>query len=1136
MVVGKRLSVILALGSLSFLVAVPAFSQKENEQGSAKKAEAKSNASPNTAEVVLKTLPRPKKDALPASKLSLEFVKHERLALVGNSTGERMNLFGFFEAALHQGFPKQELIVRNFCRPADELALRQRASDYTKLDDPLYAYNPDTFLCFFGYNESFAGKDGVEKYKADYLKYLDEITKKYPRDDAGSPPRFVLISPIAFENTGDEHLPDGKEINTNLKLYAAATAEVAKERGLAYVDILDPTLAVFQAAVGKNYTINGCHVNEAGDRAVATALYQGLFGTVPNLGGSAFEKIRAIVNDKSWVHLQDYRMLNGWYVYGGRRTWDTETFPKEYVKIRNMAAVRDEYLWNLAQGKDIPARPDDSQTGELFTPPTRFGAPDQIQGKRSETELFYLEPDAFIKTCKVPDGFEVKLFADEKQFPEIAKPVQMTFDAKGRLWISTMPSYPQWKPGDPKPSDKIVILEDTDNDGRADKRTVFYDQLHCPTGFEFYNGGVIVVSQPRLLFLKDTNGDDVADQVTEILDGFATEDTHHTVGAFEWSHGGYLKMLEGVSMSTTVETPWGPLRNYGSSGCYTLDPHSEKISHYVTPGYGNPWCYVFNEWGQGIVGDGTGAAQHWDTLLSGAQFQGRQGIAATINPEGMRPVCGSDLLRTRQFPDELQNKFIFACVINMNGLTIFDFGEDGSGYKGTRMKMKDADGKPVKDKDGKDVPFDLLSSTHRHFRPVDPQVGPDGAIWFGDWANALIGHMQYSQRDPNRNHDLGRIYRLVNTKKPLLQPVLQHGKSVAELLDQLKEYENRTRYRARRELWARPLTEVKPAVEKWVAELKPTEPDYDRLICEGLWVLQGHRAVTLDLLNKALALSSPNARAAAVKIAVDERESLRDAVEILKKYAVDESPRVRIEAVRGLSFYKKADATDAVLAAAKLPSDMWLKYVLNCTLGATESAWTGRYVAKKIGQDDKELAKMLDEIIKGSKTIGLAVPYLKILLGANDASAEERNKAMAALASMKGNADRGKAIFRNATCISCHKVFGEGASYGPDMMGVGKRWNKAKIIESIIDPNAEIDKKYVTLQIVTSAGKTIQGLLVSEDEKEVVIFDGKKPQKIAVADIDERNQLKQSSMPEGLAGTMAPNEFLDLVEFLSTLK
>ena len=125
-------------------------------------------------------------------------------------------------------------------------------------------------------------------------------------------------------------------------------------------------------------------------------------------------------------------MLNGWYVYGGRRTLDTETFPREYLKIRAMAAVRDRYVWDLAQGKS-PAPPDDSKTGELYVPPTRFGNPEQDYSEPEE--LRYLTPEESIATMKVPDGFEVQPFASEREFPELAKPDQLNFDNRGRLWV-----------------------------------------------------------------------------------------------------------------------------------------------------------------------------------------------------------------------------------------------------------------------------------------------------------------------------------------------------------------------------------------------------------------------------------------------------------------------------------------------------------------------------------------------------------------------------------------------------------------------------------------------------------------------------------------------------------------------------
>ncbi|MBL8811721.1 MAG: HEAT repeat domain-containing protein [Planctomycetaceae bacterium] len=1072
------------------------------------------------AQKLLATPARPKRPDLPPSTLPLKFLKGERVAFLGNSMAERMNLFGHFETLLHTRFPEQELIVRNFARPAEEVGVQQRSADYTALDDPQLAFGADTYLCFFGFNESYAGPDGIEKFKQQYNSYLDMIAKKYPRDETGAAPRFVLISPCAFENTGDPLLPDSTKINENLKLYSAAVAEVAKQRGLAFVDTFAASENLFAQKSGLQFTINGCHLNDEGDREVARLIDEALFGSASpaSFGSPGYEKLRAAINDKSWVHLQDYRMLNGWYVYGGRRTWDTETFPREYAKIRGMAEVRDRYVWDIAQGKKVADAPDDSKTGDLFTPTTRFGEPRQ---KYSEApELRYLTPQQLIEQTKVPKGFEIRLFADETMFPELAKPVQLNFDNKGRLWVSCMPTYPQWKPGDHKPDDRLIILEDTNQDGKADACKVFYDKLHCPTGFEFWNGGVIVVDQPRLLFLKDTDGDDKADLVVHLLDGWASDDTHHTCGAFEWNHGGKLHMLEGIATSTTLETPWGPHRSYGAGGAYVMDPRTMKIRQFSLPGQYNMWCYVFNGWGQGIVGDGTTANQAWDTPLSGAQFGGRTGLNFVFNNEGMRPALGSEFLMSRHFPDDVQGQFTYACVINMNGLPRFSLGDNGGGFSGARLK--NADGSPD----------DLIRSDDKHFRPADPQIGPDGALWFGDWANALIGHMQYSQRDPNRDHTRGRIYRLVYPDRPTVKPVTQFGKPVAEILEQLREYEWRTRYRARRELHGRPTEEVIPALTAWVAGLKKDDPEYDRLRTEALWIQQSHHRIDPGLLADVLACSTPEARAAAVHIVADERESIGDAAKMMMVAAKDQHPRVRTEAARGLSFFPTLEASETLLRMADFPEDYWVDYTVQHALGANESVWRGAFLGERFAGLNPRAGTIVQKLFAASASGAAALPHLQTLLAQQPKPEEERNKAMTALADLKGDVNRGREVFvRN--CTACHKVGnGDGREFGPNLAGVAKRMNKVKIVQSVIDPNAEVAEKYRSTLIVTVDGMPTAGLVVAENDQEVELFDGKAIRKIAKADIEERVIQKQSSMPEGVAGTVAPSEFVDLMEYL----
>lgn len=1076
---------------------------------------------------------------LPASKLPLEFVKRERVALVGNSLAERFSLFGNFEAYLHKQYAAQELIVRNFARPADEVANRQRSTDYTVIDDPLAAFGPDTMLCFFGFNESFAGPEGVEAYKANYEKYLDEMNGTYARGRDKKPLRFVLVSPIPFEQDGPGNtqpikfqLPEGTKENANLALYTKATAEVAEKRGVAFVDLYSALKPVFDQQTGLQYTINGVHQNEEGDERIGAALVAGLTGkSVEETAGDLkksdqFQHLVSAVVDKAWVHLQDYRMLNGWYVYGGRRTWDRETFPLEYAKIRRMAAARDNLVWELAKGERIPSAADDSKTGELYEPPTRFGINKYSEG--GEPKI--LTPEEDVQTFQVPEGFEVKLFASEGEFPQLAKPCQLNFDSKGRLWAACMPTYPQWKPGDPRPDDRLVIFEDTNNDGKADTAKSFYDKLHCPTGFEFWEGGVLVVDQPRLLWLKDSDGDDKADIVVHLFDGWATDDTHHTVGAWEFSHGGILHMLEGVAVSTTVETPWGPFRNKGTPGCYQLDPRNLKLRHFVTPGYGNPWCYVFNPWGQGFCGDGTTAAQHWDSPLSGAQFSSRRALDSLFDTEGMRPVVGTEFLFSRHFPDEVQGNFVYACVINMNGIPQFKIHEDGAGYRGARLKKLEGE---------KEVPDDLLSSTDKHFRPTDPQIGPDGALWFGDWSNPLIGHMQYSQRDPNRDHVHGRIYRLTYPQKPLLTPVTQEGKGIPDLLGQLSDPEPRVRSRARNEIHQRPQEEVLTAVAVWV----PSVTD-DRLMVEALWIQQSYHAVDEGLAAKCLQLPTGEARAATVRVLADEAVfgslSKERMVELIAGSVTDEHPRVRLEAVRALSFVPSLEAIELAWKCTTKPVDYWISYTLAHTVGALQPVWEPSLKDGELAKRNPEAAKYLADYGVASAPGTQAQGIIDRLLSART-NAKDKEAAFEQLGGMKGNAENGKALF-GRTCLNCHIVEGKGFEYGPNLSDVAKRLKFRDIIESIIDPNAKLDVKYQATLILTGEGKIHTGLVAAEDDDSVTLkvaaTVGKDVQtmKIEKSNIEERQILKQSSMPEGLAGAFSPLDFLDLLAYLKTLE
>src|SRR5262245_54790157 len=251
----------------------------------------------------------------------------------------------------------------------------------------------------------------------------------------------------------------------------------------------------------------------------------------------------------------------------------------------------------MAQGKDVPATIEDSNTGEFAKVETNFKGKIQITTPEEEQKSFTL-----------PEGYAINLFASEVEFPDLEDPVAMTFDAKGRLWVTTMPSYPMYLPGH-KPNDKVLILEDDNGDGKADRCKVFADGLHVPTGLELGDGGAYISQMPNLMFLKDLDGDDRADVRALIMHGFDTADSHHAMHAFTWDPGGALHWQEGTFHYSQVETPYGP-RRCNEAGIYRFEPQPLRFDVFVSYPFSKRWGPYFDRWGQNVVAVASGGVNY----------------------------------------------------------------------------------------------------------------------------------------------------------------------------------------------------------------------------------------------------------------------------------------------------------------------------------------------------------------------------------------------------------------------------------------------------------------------------------------------------------------------------------------------
>jgi glucose/arabinose dehydrogenase len=824
----------------------------------------------------------------------------DRLVILGNAFAERMQYFGHFETLLHSRYPDYELVVRDLGWSADEVANRPRSEGFRNHGHTLNDLKPDVVIACFGFNESFAGRAGLAKFEADLDQFVAETTRTDYNGTA--PPRLALVSPIAHEDLGRPGLPDGADRNEDLRLYTEATARVAARHSVVFVDLFTPSRKLMENADPK-LTIDGVHLTDEGDRRVAALLDEGLFGPRPAAAARVdYEKLRAEVNEKNRQFFADYRAVNGCYIYGShKKPFGAVNFPDEFAKLRKIIAKRDQRVWAVAQGRGVPEPIDDGDTGELKPVETLVKGPIHLSSPEEELKSFTTAP-----------GFAVNLYASEVEFPDLQKPSAMAFDARGRLWVTTMPSYPMRLPGRPV-DDKILILEDAKGAGKADRATVFADGLYLPMGLALGDGGAYVAQQPNVVFLRDAKGEGRADSRTMLLHGFDTADAHRSAHDFHWGPGGDLYFGEGVFNYTGVETPRGPTRCF-NGGVFRWEPRTAKLDVYISFKFGNPWGHVWDRWGQDFVGDASTGANYYATAFSGqVDYPRKHPPLDEFLSKQWRPTCGSALVSSRNFPDAMQGDYLLNNCIGFQGVLRYKMAEDGSGFSASAAEP-------------------LLQSSDPNFRPVDLRFGPDGALYVCDWYNPVLGHIQYSLRDPSRDRTRGRIWRIAYTGKPLVQRAKVAGASVPELLDLLKAPEDYTREQARLELRLHDAKRVTAGVEKWIAGLDSKDKDYQHHLLEALWVCQHHDFVNEGLLRRLLRSPEPRARAAATRVLCCWRDRVKEPLELLRAQVNDEHPRVRLEAVRALSFFDDKTAQQIAAESLTHDQDYYLKYALEETL------------------------------------------------------------------------------------------------------------------------------------------------------------------------------------------------------------
>jgi putative heme-binding domain-containing protein len=829
-----------------------------------------------------------------------ELRANDRVAMVGTTFIEREADGGQIETALLLSHPEARLVFRNFGWSGDTIAGASRGyfepeEGYGLLLEHVVAAEPTVILLAYGANAAWDGAEGVEDFRAGLSQLMDDLAER-------TKARFILLSPIRQEAFASPY-PNPVEHNKELARYTAVIEGLAAARHVGFIDLF----SAVRAPSGQHWTSNSIHLTPTGYQKAAEVLVQAFGKSVIQSADSGALRRAVIAKNDQFFHY--WRPQNTTYLFGFRKHEQGQN-AVELVAFASYVDRLDTQIQTAAMAISVGEKP-------VFTPVTNAGL-----GVSPKGHEYVGVPVTQRETFRVPEDLEVTLFAAE---PMVANPTNMNWDARGRLWVASAPMYPHVKPGH-RAIDRILILEDLDGDGKADKSTVFAEDLLIPTLVLPGDGGVYVANSTELLHLVDTDGDDKADEKRIVMSGFGTEDTHHILHTPRWGQDGLMYFNQAIYIHSHVETPWGVSRLM-AGGIWQFEPRTGRM-RVVSKGLTNSWGHDMDAFGQSFATDGAGGhgINYIFPGVAGVNSYGTRHVLKGMNP-GQPKLCGLEILSGTHLPEAYRG-LLATNDFRGHRTVSFQLSDNESGYASKRsVELIGAESRSY-DPLGKDSAF----------RPVDIKMGPDGAIYVADWCNVIIQHGEVDFRDDRRDHENGRIWRISTKGKPPLKAPPIHGASIAQLIENLESTEPWVVGMSKRTLIERGHDVLAPVLE-WQRGLQGERAEVLRL--HALWLHVGLHRVERDVLRRCLTAEDARVRAAAIRVARHWLDQLPNAVEMLAAAVVDPHPRVRLEALHGLRDLNSARAAELAVLVLDRPMDKVLDYALVLTLRELEEQWAG---------------------------------------------------------------------------------------------------------------------------------------------------------------------------------------------------